>query len=70
MLKQLSLKGIGIACLVEHFVRPQIEEKQLVQILNDWSLPSMDVWAIFPERRLMPSRTRLFIDTLIGVFTD
>lgn len=70
ILKQLGLKGVGVVCLAQHFVKPQIEEKQLVQLLPDWSLPSMNVWAVFPGRRLMPSRTRLFIDTLINIFKD
>jgi DNA-binding transcriptional LysR family regulator len=68
MLKQLAMNGVGIACLTEHFVSPQIDNQELVPILNDWHFADIPVWAVFPGRRLMPSRTRLFIDRLIGNF--
>jgi len=32
--------------------------------LPAWSLPSHTAWAVFPGRRLMPAKTRAFIDML------
>jgi len=29
-----------------------------------WHLPSVTAWAVFPERKLMPIKTRVFIDML------
>ena len=41
----------------------------LVQILSDWQMPSVNAWAVFPGRRLMPARTRVFLDALAAKFT-
>ena len=38
-------------------------------MLPDWSLPPVNAWAVFPGRRLMPARTRVFIDALTAKFT-
>ena len=33
-------------------------------MLPEWRLPPVAAWAVFPGRRLMPARTRVFLDTL------
>jgi hypothetical protein len=37
--------------------------------LPDWRLPPVDAWAVFPGRRLMPTRTRVFLDALTEKFS-
>lgn len=34
------------------------------RVLPGWCLPSHPAWAVFPERKLMPVKTRVFIDML------
>ncbi|MCF7979940.1 MAG: hypothetical protein K9L82_18420 [Chromatiaceae bacterium] len=34
------------------------------RVLPEWSLPSAVVWAVFPGRRLMPAKTRAFLEML------
>ncbi|MBT9475983.1 MAG: LysR family transcriptional regulator, partial [Polaromonas sp.] len=36
----------------------------LRRVLPGWCLPSHPAWAVFPERKLMPLKTRVFIDML------
>ena len=38
-------------------------------VLPDWSLPPGAAWAVFPGRRLMPARTRVFLDALEAQFS-
>ena len=38
-------------------------------MLPDWQLPPVAAWAVFPGRRLMPARTRVFLDALAAKFT-
>jgi len=33
-------------------------------VLPGWKAPAVAAWAVFPGRRLMPARTRAFLDTL------
>ncbi len=38
-------------------------------MLPEWRLPPVSAWAVFPGRRLMPARTRVFLDALAAKFT-
>lgn len=64
LLRLLASHGLGIAGLSERFVASALTEGLLVRVLPEWELPSMTVWVVMPGRRLLPSRTRLFLDAL------
>ena len=55
-------------CL-DRFGVPYVESGELVQVLADWTLPVVTAWAVFPRRRLMPARTRGFLDALDEEFS-
>ena len=63
-LLRLACEGIGIAAVGDHFALPYVERGELLRVLPDWCTAPQNCWAVFPERRLMPLRTRLFIDAL------
>jgi len=66
MLIRLAQQGCGIVIASHHFVAPYVRSGELVPVLADWTLPEVSAWAVFPGRRLMPARTRVFIDALQG----
>lgn len=68
VLLRLACADAGIAMLVDHFAEPYLRSGQLVQVLPDWSAPSHTAFAVFPGRRLMPSRTRVFLDAMAEEF--
>jgi len=70
MLMRMALEGAGIAIVSDHFALPYLQRGELVQVLPDWRSPPVSAWAVFPGRRLMPARTRAFIDALVAKFTD
>ena len=45
-------------------VRDNLRECRLVTVLHAWQSPPMGIYAIFPQRRHLPLRVRLFIDLL------
>ena len=53
----------------DHFALPYLQRGELVPVLPDWHLPPVSASAVFPGRRLMPARTRVFIDALVQQFT-
>lgn len=65
----LARAGSGIAVVADHFALPYVERGELVPVLADWRLPSYAGWAVFPGRRLMPARTRVFIEALQAEFS-
>jgi DNA-binding transcriptional LysR family regulator len=68
LLLRLALAGSGIAMLSDHFVAQQLASGTLVRVLEDWESPGVPAWAVFPGRRLMPARTRVFLDALMARF--
>lgn len=66
LLLRLSRAGAGIAAAPEIYTPEFVAKRELVRILPQWTLPPVSGWALFPERRLMPAKTRAFLDMLIG----
>lgn len=64
MLLRLAHQGAGIAIASTMFVEPYVRSGELVRVLADWTLPEVTAWAVFPGRRLMPARTRVFLDAM------
>ncbi|WP_241622644.1 LysR family transcriptional regulator [Rosenbergiella australiborealis] len=68
ILVNLALRGAGITRIAAHSARSYVESGQLIRILPEWQSKKRPVWIVFPGTRLMPSRTRLFIDSLVRSF--
>jgi len=69
VLMRMALSDAGIALVGDHFVEPHLRTGALVPVLPDWRPPSTQAWAVFPGRRLMPARTRVFLETLQQALT-
>jgi DNA-binding transcriptional LysR family regulator len=69
LLMRLARAGAGIAAVNDHFAMADVERGVLVPVLEEWSLPPAAAWAVFPGRRLMPARTRVFLDALQDTFS-
>jgi DNA-binding transcriptional LysR family regulator len=64
LLIRLAAAGGGIAVVPDRFAAAHLARGQLVRVLPGWCPPPHDAWAVFPERRLMPTKTRAFIELL------
>ena len=69
LLIRLDRAAAGITVVSDHFVEPYIRSGELVPVLADWRMPPTAAWAVFPGRRLMPARTRVFLDALQAEFS-
>ena len=65
LVMQLTSHGLGIAAFTNRFAQSAVEAGFLERVLPDWSCPPVTVWAVMPGRKLMPTRTRVFLDALI-----
>lgn len=63
-LRAALLAGLGLAMVSEQMVEPELANGTVRAVLNDWDLPGIDVWAIFPSSRRPAARARLFADWL------
>jgi DNA-binding transcriptional LysR family regulator len=64
LLIDLALAGAGITAAPDYFAAPYVQRAELRRVLPNWSLPATTAWAVFPGRRLMPAKTRAFLDML------
>jgi len=64
VLIRLARSGAGVVTVADFFAEPYLERGELQRILPAWCLPDATCWAVFPGRRLMPAKTRAFIDML------
>jgi DNA-binding transcriptional LysR family regulator len=62
--RTLASHGMGIAGLAERFADGLVAQGLLVRVLPDWHLPTVTAWCVTPGRRLLPARTRAFIDMI------
>jgi DNA-binding transcriptional LysR family regulator len=63
LMRQLAVLGLGVAMLHEPMVGPDIRSGRLKRVLPDWILQEAPVYALMPSR-LVPAKTRLFLDML------
>lgn len=64
LLAQLAEGGAGIAGIDRLLVSDALRLGRLQRLMPDWHLPGSTCWAVFPERRLMPLRTRVFLEAM------
>ena len=67
LLIRLACLGAGITAVADHFAMPYVERGELERVLPGWCLPTVACSAVFPGRRLMPAKTRVFLDALAGL---
>jgi DNA-binding transcriptional LysR family regulator len=68
LLLRMASTGLGIAASTELFAAQFLQTGELVRVLPEWAFPQVTGWAVFPGRRLMPAKTRVFLDMLETAF--
>lgn len=58
------LSGLGIARLSTYLVAKHLKTGRLVRLLPAWSHDTSDVLVVYPNRRNLPPKVRVFIDFL------
>jgi len=64
VLHDWCLAGYGIAWRSTWEVESEIAEGKLVAVLEDYAAPPNGIYAVFPQRKHLPLRVRLWIDFL------
>jgi DNA-binding transcriptional LysR family regulator len=64
VLHDWCLAGLGIAWRSTWEVEHEIAAGRLVAVLEEFSAPPNGIYAVFPQRKHLPLRVRLWIDYL------
>ncbi len=67
-LHQAAIAGQGICLQPTFIVYQSIQQAQLKPILTDYSWPSVNAYAIYPQTRHLSRRVRVFVDFLVERF--
>ena len=54
------LAGLGFAIASEWLFAPELKSGAVTSVLDDWSLPPIDLWALFPSGRQASAKARAF----------
>jgi DNA-binding transcriptional LysR family regulator len=70
VLHEWCLQALGIAWRSTWEVDADIAEGRLVSVLDAFSAPPNGIYAVFPQRKHLPLRVRLWIDFLRHTWGD
>lgn len=59
---------LGIAAVLSFFVPEDFNAGRIEPVLPDWSLGMLNIYAMYPQRRFLPAKVRLFMDALRAGF--
>jgi len=62
--------GLAIATLPRFFLHEALANGEVVEILKDFSRPTSYLYALYPERRLLPLKVRKLIDFLADWYAN
>ena len=58
--RAVVLANAGIAVASEWMFSPEIADRTVQMVLQDWELPRIDLWAVFPAGRTATTKARTF----------
>ncbi|PKG82915.1 LysR family transcriptional regulator [Colwellia sp. 75C3] len=68
ILKQMILEGIGIAIIPDYMCEEEVANNKLVQLMPNWGMTDVDVYALYPKHRLNLPKVKAFVDFIQIVF--
>lgn len=66
--KQAILDGVGIGHLSRYLVYQEINDGRLIELFPDRGVINSFIYVVYPQRRNLPLKTRVFIDHLRDAF--
>ncbi|MDM0111548.1 LysR family transcriptional regulator [Variovorax sp. J22R133] len=61
------LADFGIALALEWMFAPELADGTVRQLLPDWELPPIDLWAVFPSGRIVSAKAQAFVSFVASV---
>ncbi|MGX5801702.1 LysR family transcriptional regulator [Bradyrhizobium sp. Arg314] len=63
-----AVSGLGFAMLPDFIAAPDVASGKLVSALDDRILAGTGIFAVYPHRRYLPAKVRVFVDFLVHWF--
>ena len=62
--------GFGLIQLPRFSLAPHLASGELVEILPGWKKPALPLHAVYPQRRQLSPRVRVFLDWIAGIYWE
>lgn len=69
-LRAAVLADMGVTIASDWMFAPELASGAVRRVLTDWSLPSLDLWAVFPAGRMASAKAREFANFVETVMAD
>ena len=69
LLREVAVSGMGICSLPEFIAADDLAAGRLTAILAGFETPPLTLWALWPSRRFVPAKVRVFVDYLANCLT-
>jgi DNA-binding transcriptional LysR family regulator len=70
VLTRWAIAGEGLAWRSAWEVSEEVKRGRLVTVLDDYAFPGNNIYAVYPERRLLPAKVKFFIEFLRKTFGE
>jgi DNA-binding transcriptional LysR family regulator len=70
VMRASALAGIGLWLCPPYIVSDLLASGELVSLLNEYGRPEMEIVALYPHRRQLSAKVRLFLDRLVEQFAQ
>lgn len=64
------LADMGLAVASDWMFTPELASGAVQRVLPDWTLPPLDLWALFPTGRMASAKARAFANFVEGILND
>ena len=64
------LADMGMAVASRWMFAPELEQGTVVEVLDDWVLPPIDLWALYPSGRKASAKARAFVDFVCAIMGE
>lgn len=65
-LTEAAAQGLGITCQPDFIAQPYLASGKVKEILTNYSLPELGIYAMLPSNRQIPHRVRVLMEFLIS----
>lgn len=65
-----ALRGCGLIQLPRFHVDEALRDGRLVEVLGEWQMPTLPLTALYPYRRQLSPRVRVFVDWVSGLYEE
>ena len=70
VLTRWAIAGEGLAWRSAWEVSEEVKKGRLLTVLDEFAFPGNNIYAVYPERRLLPAKVKFFIEFLRKTFGD